>query len=95
MLYTQQVKCWDGITRTTECVGYFADTDVLRHCLARWNGCMGPAGEPYQYFETLAQVRHNDGACCIKEELVPWTTGYWWGREQHHHTMGTAPRVPA
>ena len=95
MVYTCEVQCWDRVTRVFEHVGYFDNTDTLRHCVARWNGQPGPAGTPYRYFETQAQVRHNDGSCCISEKLVPWTTGYWFGREMHHHSMGTAPRIAA
>jgi hypothetical protein len=80
MTYTCEVQCWDNITRIFEQVGYFNNTDTLRHCLARWNGCAGPAGTPYRYYETRAQVTHNDGSCCISEGDVPWNKCFWHGR---------------
>jgi len=84
MRYTQKVKCWDGIVRSFDCQGYFLNTDVLRHHLACWNGCMGPAGEPYQYFETPEQVSHNDGTCC--GPVRPGAICYH-GNQQHDYEI--------
>jgi len=85
MLYTCRVKCWDGAVRTFERAGYFEDLSVLRHRLVDWNGCMGPAGEPYAYFETRSQALHNDGACCVREELIPKGQIVYTGPCQHHY----------
>lgn len=85
MLFTCRVKCFDGVIRTFENTGYFMNTQVLRHRLAAWNGCMGPAGEPYQYFETQAQAIHNDGTCCIPEGLLPKWKCLWNGPSGHHY----------
>lgn len=85
MLYTCKVRCYDGVVRTWERSGYFSDTTVLRHRLAAWNGQMGPAGEPYQYYETSAQAHHNDGTCCVPKSLIPTFRCLWYGREGHHY----------
>lgn len=85
MLFTSRVKCWDGVVRTFEHAGYFTSTTVLRHRLATWNGQMGPAGEPYQYFETTQQAVHNDGTCCIPDRLLPAWKCLWHGPCQHHY----------
>jgi len=87
MLYTCRVKCFDGVVRTREAVGYFTNTDVLRHQLAMWNGVPGPAGEPYQYFETPAQVAHNDGTCCIPYRLLPLRKTLYHGNQMHDYEM--------
>ena len=84
MRYTCKVKCYDGVVRSFEHMGYFIDTDVLRHHLAGWNGCPGPAGEPYQYFETLEQVHHNDGVCCGP---VPSEALCYYGSQQHDYEI--------
>ena len=85
MLYTRRVKCFDGVTRTTRCTADFTDTTVLRHRLAAWNGQPGPAGEPYQYFETPDQAFHNDGACCIPTSSLPGWNCLWNGRQAHNY----------
>jgi hypothetical protein len=83
MLYTCRVKCHDGVTRVFEQTGYFTNTDVLQHRLVDWNGQTGPAGEPYQYFETRAQAAHNDAACPIPFDLLPIWQCLWYGNCQH------------
>lgn len=85
MLYTCKVKCYDGVTRTFERTGYFANTNVLRHRLAAWNGQRGPAGKPYQYFETSAQACHNDGTCCIPYGVLPPWKPLWHGLSAHQY----------
>jgi hypothetical protein len=90
MLYTMRVKCFDGVVRTFEQTGYFAEPSILRHHLACWNGARGPAGEPYEYFETAQQALHNDGACCLsKADLnnLPYGTLLYFGNCQHHYSI--------
>ena len=87
MLFTCKVRCFDHVVCTFVHQGYFLNTDILRHYLSRWNGCMGPDGEPYQYFETPEQVAHNDGTCCIPFDAVRSGTLCYYGRQQHDYEV--------
>ena len=85
MLYTCQVKCFDGVVRAFEQTGYFSDLKVLRQQLASWDRARGPAGEPYQYFETPEQAQHNEGACCVPDHLLPLLHTLWHGPQLHDY----------
>ena len=57
--YTQRVKCFDGVVRTTETSAFFVSRKHFLHYLEKWNGSNGPCGEPYEYFESPEQNKRN------------------------------------
>ena len=87
LVYTMKVKCFDGVVRSFERQAYFTGADVLRRQLSWWNGQPGPAGEPYQYFETIQQAFQNDTACRVSFRSLPDGTLVWEGPYQHNYTI--------
>lgn len=85
-----RVRCYDHVVRTFEHSGYFWDTKVLRALLRRWDGCQGPDGSPYEYFETPEQALANDAARRLNENEIRRWAGLFYSETRFCLNEGKA-----
>ncbi len=58
--YMSRVTCHDGVKRQWLQHAIFNNLETFRQLIARWNGCEGPNGGVYEYFETGEIVLSNN-----------------------------------
>jgi len=65
--FTSEVLCFDGVVKRFKHKKYVASRKIFLELLAMWDGCNGPNGGKYSYWESPVDYALNMAATVLPE----------------------------